>query len=290
LSSRDSAGGSIRIQGHDVTLSSATVSAIGGTTATAGGKGRIAAYYENTFSGGFTPGYLEKDGTPDSIFAYDFETGSLSGGPNGQNPPGWITPTPQDDDLAASEAADYWGDYGLRTEIDDNGDLYVQDDTPDDETHYRARFYLHPNGVSMTTTPTPDVLDLFSGRDNGTPVFHVQMQHTEDGYQLRAGLQDSESSWTETNWYPIANNWTAVEVEYQAAEADSSLGLWLGGSLKQTLSHVDNDDHPITEVRLGAMGVESGTRGAIYFDDFESRRFSLIGLLAGPGILLFTHQ
>ena len=290
MSSKDSAGGSIRIQGHDVTLSSATVSAIGGTTATAGGKGRIAAYYENTFSGGFTPGYLEKDGTPDSLFAYDFETGSLSGGPNGQNPPGWITPTPQDDDLAASEAADYWGDYGLRTEIDDNGDLYVQDDTPDDETHYRARFYLHPNGVSMTMTPTPDVLDLFSGRDNGTPVFHVQMQHTEDGYQVRAGLMDNASNWTETNWYPIANNWTAVEVEYQAAEADSSLGLWLGGSLKQTLSHVDNDDHPITEVRLGAMGVESGTRGAIYFDDFESRRFSLIGLLAGPGILLFTHQ
>ena len=30
--------------------------------------------------------------------------------------------------------------------------------------------------------------------------------------------------------------------------------------------------------------LETGTRGAIYFDDFESRRFSLIGLLAEPGI------
>jgi len=35
---------------------------------------------------------------------------------------------------------------------------------------------------------------------------------------------------------------------------------------------------------LGAQGVDTGTRGTIYFDDFESRRFSEIGLLPDPGI------
>jgi RHS repeat-associated protein len=38
------------------------------------------------------------------------------------------------------------------------------------------------------------------------------------------------------------------------------------------------------EVRLGTQGVETGTRGTLYFDDFESRRFSYIGTLTDPGV------
>ncbi len=34
----------------------------------------------------------------------------------------------------------------------------------------------------------------------------------------------------------------------------------------------------------GAQGVETGTRGTLYFDDFESRRFSYIGTLTDPGV------
>ncbi len=45
---------------------------------TAGGAGRIAVYYENTFSGNFTPGYLQKQDTPDTLFNADFETANLS--------------------------------------------------------------------------------------------------------------------------------------------------------------------------------------------------------------------
>jgi len=30
--------------------------------------------------------------------------------------------------------------------------------------------------------------------------------------------------------------------------------------------------------------VETGTRGTLYFDDFESRRFSYIGTLPDPGV------
>ena len=40
----------------------------------------------------------------------------------------------------------------------------------------------------------------------------------------------------------------------------------------------------LTDVRLGAQGIETGTRGTLYFDDFESRRFSYIGTLPDPGV------
>jgi YD repeat-containing protein len=37
-------------------------------------------------------------------------------------------------------------------------------------------------------------------------------------------------------------------------------------------------------VRLGAQGLDAGTSGAFFLDDFESRRISAIGVLPEPGI------
>jgi RHS repeat-associated protein len=53
---------------------------------------------------------------------------------------------------------------------------------------------------------------------------------------------------------------------------------------KQSLTFIDNDTRTLTDVRLGAQGVDAGTNGTIYFDDFESRRFSYIGTLTDPGV------
>ena len=66
--------------------------------------------------------------------------------------------------------------------------------------------------------------------------------------------------------------------------ANTSLTLWLDDVQKQSLNFIDNDTRTLTDVRLGAQGVETGTRGTIYFDDFESRRFSYIGTLTDPGV------
>ena len=87
-------------------------------------------------------------------------------------------------------------------------------------------------------------------------------------------------TWTEGNWYDISNSWNAIEVDYQALTTSGSLTLWLEGVQKQSLTSIDNDissplgTRTVTEARLGAQGIETGTRGALNFDDFESRRFS----------------
>jgi hypothetical protein len=82
-----------------------------------------------------------------------------------------------------------------------------------------------------------------------------------------------------TSWYDIPNAWSAVEIQYQAFANSGSLTLWLDDVQKQSLTFIDNDTRAITDVRLGAQGIETGTRGTLYFDDFESRRFSYIGTL-----------
>ena len=55
------AGGSVRIDGYDITLN--TVSVSGGGGYGGGGTGRIAVYYANSFTGNFTPGYQENTST-----------------------------------------------------------------------------------------------------------------------------------------------------------------------------------------------------------------------------------
>jgi hypothetical protein len=40
---------------------------------------------------------------------------------------------------------------------------------------------------------------------------------------------------------------------------------------------VDNDGLRLEQVRLGPTGVDTGTRGTTFFDEFESRRTDYIG-------------
>ena len=165
--------------------------------------------------------------------------------------------------------------------IDDNTSIYVQDDTPNNETQYRARFYLNPNSLTMAGG---DILDLFTGRNASTDVVRIQLQKNGTTYQVRAGLLNDAGAWTDTSWYDVPNAWSAVEIHYQAFSNSGSLTLWLDDVQKQSLTFIDNDTRAITDVRLGAQGVDTGTNGTIYFDDFESRRFSYIGTLTDPGV------
>ncbi|MBU0513002.1 MAG: hypothetical protein KJ638_15045, partial [Chloroflexi bacterium] len=390
-------GGSIRVEGHDVALN--TVSLQGGSASDAygyGGQGRIAVYYENTFSGNFTPGYLQKLNTADTIFNDDFESGDL-----GQ----WADAETGDENLSAAATADYWGRYGLQiktpvpgagtyddthsgwqyngtwtaytgsgpynstlhytTTVGDSAsftflgeqftitytahsnrglidvfvdgekihtinaynatlnwqytwtsptlaagahtvlfehagggtyidvdaitvigsyttpeNLYVEDDSPVSEIRYRARFYLDPNSLKLGAG---EILDLFAGYNAGTQILRVQMRNSA-GYQIRSGLLNDTGTWTDTSWYTIQNTWTVVEIDWQALALDGALSLYLDGALKQSLTRVDNDTRTLTKVRLGAMGLAGGTRGSLYIDDFESRRYSYIGLLPNPGV------
>lgn len=72
----------------------------GGASCTAAVSGRIAVYYENTFSGNFTPGYLQKQDTADTPFNADFADPQTS--------------------------AQHQGEYGAVTHIVDGGKEFSQ--------------------------------------------------------------------------------------------------------------------------------------------------------------------
>ena len=128
-----------------------------------------------------------------------------------------------------------------------------------------------------------DILDLFVGYSGTTPVFHVQMQKSGSTYQARTGAWNGSAS-VDSAWYNLATGWNGIEIQFLPGYLTGQLSLWVGGTLKQTLNTLNNNGYNVDSVRLGAMGVDTGTRGTVFFDDFDSHRDSYIGLLADPGV------
>ena len=112
-----------------------------------------------------------------------------------------------------------------------------------------------------------DNFDLLQGYTGITNVFRIQVQKASGVYQARIGARNDACTWTDSTWQNLASGWNALEIECQAAHNAGSLSLWIGGTLKATLSAIDNDGSKIDSIRLGAQGVDTGTRGTIYFDD-----------------------
>ncbi len=269
------AGGAIRIEGENF-IALNTVNVDGGAFDADGSKGRIAVYYHSEIPPtlGFAPDYLQKRDMPDSLFSYDFETGNLTGNPT--EVPGWSSVA---NSPVVNGFADYTGNYGMQVQITSTAEVSAVYSTAQNESSYRARFYVNPNSISMGG----DTLDVFSGYNGTTRVFTVQLQKTASTYQVRAGAYNDAGTWIYTNWYDIQNTWTGVEVNYHALLTSGSFELIVGDVSRQVLTNIDNDTRVLNEVRLGAQGIGANTSGTLYFDDFISRRFTAIGLLPDPG-------
>ena len=202
----------------------------------------------------------------DLIFADGFESGDLSA---------WSSSATDSGDLSASLAAALSGSYGLQAVIDDNNPIYVTDDTPNTEIRYLAHFYFDPNSITMANNDAHYIFSGYSGAS--TEVLRVEVRSSKGSYQLRAELRNDRSGWKSSNWFTISDAPHSIEVDWRAATAsganNGNLTLRIDAALRATLSGVDNDTRRLDRVRLGAVtGIDTGTRGVLFFDGFESRR------------------
>jgi hypothetical protein len=152
--------------------------------------------------------------------------------------------------------------------------MYVRDDSPNAETRYRARFYFHPNSITMANG---DNITVLQGLDpGGQVVLSVQVYRSSAGYQLRARAYSSTlTNFVNTSYVTIANAVHTVEVDWGN---DGHLAFWIDGAPQGSLTGISNSIYTIDRVRLGAPTMTiSGTSGSFYIDGFESRRSSYIG-------------
>jgi hypothetical protein len=149
---------------------------------------------------------------------------------------------------------------------------YVVSGDPNNETSYHARFYFHPNNVTIGTTPQ----NIFEGRNSANQnIFRIQLRRSSGQYQIRSIVSRSGGT-TATNWYTITNAYHAIEIAWQSA-ASASFNLYIDGVLRQTLTGLNTSAYLLDSVRLGPSTGLSGVSGTEYFDDFVSTRASYIG-------------
>ncbi len=164
------------------------------------------------------------------------------------------------------------GGYGLGAIVEDNHPMFVQDDTPAADTHYRAQFYLL---VKSLTAGTNKGMGILLGGGIGMP-FQVFVGKDGGGNTVvvaRTKEDDNSMNWTA--YYPITNGqWIFVEIEWAAATGfiihNGYFKLYLNGVLQETIPALDNDTVSLDTVRLGPFYVSPGATGIIGFDSFTS--------------------
>jgi len=210
---------------------------------------------------------------PDPIFSDGFDATSLSA---------WSATSGGGGDLFTSAAAAMAGARGLQVVIDDTARLFVQDDTPNAESRYRARFSFDPNGFSPGDgSQRMQILHAFTSSPKDKKLLALFVRRAPNGYALMAKVRRDGAGMKPTAWLPMSDAPHTIEIDWQKASAagaaDGHLQIWIDGTSASLLSDLPNAANFLDFVRVGAVGLRSTTFGTIYFDRFVSRRWSYIG-------------
>ncbi|GAB1472094.1 hypothetical protein MASR2M66_29720 [Chloroflexota bacterium] len=165
----------------------------------------------------------------------------------------WGDSTTDGGDLSVDSQAAAVGGYGMQVLLDDTINIGVNDYRPNSEAHYSARFYFDPNSVVF---PTDENIYIFTGdADPNGWAFCLELSRRDGNYTLKPCVLDDTNVWHSGEEINIIDGWQAIELEWQAASApganDGYLKFWINDVLVDTLSNLDTDTLPITDVNLG---------------------------------------
>jgi hypothetical protein len=190
------------------------------------------------------------------------------------------------------------GDYGLEIEIDCSGGCsgekaFVQDDSPDAEGIYRASFWFNPNDFNLPDGEQHTIFEAKSfnnkdGTNESVAVFRLIVRKLNNGssFRLRGiAFYDNNTSRRATRHFAIQRTeWNKIQVEWKASTVggdevqDSYFKIAVlegaqAGKSEEIVGIVKNKRHKIEKVQLGVVnGVDTGSVGSHYYDDFESYR------------------
>ena len=236
-------------------------------------QGRFVVVWHSGDQDGSSGGIFAQRFAPDLIFRDGFERGSLDA---------WSARSTDGGDLSISTlAAMKLTSAGVRAVVDDTAGLYVQDDTPNDEDRYRARFYFDTNGFDPGEAELHFRTRLFIAfEENPTRrLVAVVLRRMEGAYAVRGRLRQADGSQLDTPFIPVSDGPHVIEIDWKRAGGGSDVG-WLRtpvDGVAANLRHDEDNPHSVDFVRMGALSVKSGASGTLFFDEFESRRLGAIG-------------
>ena len=148
----------------------------------------------------------------------------------------------------------------------------VRDETPSAEAQIRIRFYFLPEG---TATGSTDILVAASDDAGSNAIFTISY----NGANVTATSNDGGSNATaavgSTSWHLIEVNWIAGGAMELWVDSDaSSVTADATGSSGDAMSTIES----VTLGVIGGLDTQKGGLSATYFDEYESRRTSAVGM------------
>jgi hypothetical protein len=210
----------------------------------------------------------------DLIFKDNFESGDTSR---------WTTSVTDGTDVDVTAAAALAGTaQGLRARVNDTNSLYVQDDTPDAESRYRARFYFDTNDFDPGEASGHQRVRIFLAQDaSNTRIVTIVLKRLAGQYSLEARARQDDGTRVDTGFFDITNAPHFVEFDWKRATApganDGFLDFFIDDTPVWTLIDLDTDLGQVDQGRMGVLSVKTGAAGTLHFDQFESRRLNPIG-------------
>ena len=184
--------------------------------------------------------------------------------------------------------------YGLQVNVQpgQTNNVFVESDHPNDETHYRIKFWLDPSGLDIpcNTSIRMGAIGSFSGGQRIVLFLRRACANggTTDIYQINAwGMEDN--GFPATYRFLVGVYATLVaspqpeqfEIEWTASTGPStSDGIYKVSRLgpnpgSQTVNNLDMSDFTVQYIRIGALagsGSHALSNTSYMFDEFGSYR------------------
>ncbi len=163
--------------------------------------------------------------------------------------------------------------------VDDTAPRFLVDWTPASERAYSAHFRFDPNSLAMLEGRSHAIFLAIGG--SSEPVARIELRFRTGAYWIRGIVRTNGSGWITGAWAPISDGPHHIDLEWTSATSgfDGSFLVRIDGAQVTGMPTVENAGYRIDLIRLGAVaGIDSGTLGSMYFDDFELHR----GVVDGP--------
>ena len=237
--------------------------------------GRFVVSWASYYQDGEHFGMFGRRFATDRLSEDDFESADLSG---------WSASQTDGGDLSVSaSAALNFTNVGLQGVVDDTTGLFVQDDLPDDEDLYRARFWFDTNGFDPGEAQNHRRTRIFIAFEEGPMrrLAAIVLRRIGGVYALMGRARLDDNSQYDTGFFTISDGPHMVELAWKRSSGpdanDGEFELRIDGVSVHATSNLDNSLSAVDMVRLGALSVKTGASGTLYWDEFESRRLTSIG-------------
>jgi hypothetical protein len=171
---------------------------------------------------------------------------------------------------------------GIRTVVAGTNPQYVQDNSPNSEPRYRARFYFNPNSFDTGESANQHRTRIFIAFNGAAQrVIALVLRRQAGVYAIEARLRQNDGSRIDTGFVSLTNAAHFIEFDWVKATTGLTNGtftLYIDGVPQGApTTGVANNAQTIDAGRMGALSTKSAAAGTMFFDQFESRRVNYCG-------------